>query len=227
MTGESDSSIVKLLVGWARNIALGVSLALHQCMRLCDRDGGAGREWLAAISLILLWTSLFGIGITIDSKEYRTEIQKGMSLNNLVMVVLTYPYTNAALLCCIAGTIAGIASRIHIKAYLATDSADKPKLYDELSIAYMKEPPVVSMIRSFGVYIIYISGASIGMVGGGGETGAPVTANFQQYIAFAGFVSSCAFAVGYDPSIFTGFLKRFSQKADATPTGAQPPSSGS
>jgi len=70
---------------------------------------------------------------------------------------------------------------------------------------YLTENPFASMLRGFLVYVGVIAGIYIT---GGSPFESPTA---DQYVRFAGTVSSLALVVGYDPTMFTALVRKLPQ----------------
>ncbi len=166
---------------------------------------------------VLAWLGLFAAGLLMDSKPYRLELlphQPNAAVAGLLpdqamtdppsfdraaflACVALYTPLNAALLTLLAGFVGGCTSSItHARNSDADHAPDNP---------YLTENPFASMLRAFLVYVGVIAGIYIT----GGSPFADPSAD--QYVRFAGTVSSLAFIVGYDPTTFTALVKKLPQ----------------
>ncbi|MBM3579072.1 MAG: hypothetical protein FJX40_15905 [Alphaproteobacteria bacterium] len=170
------------------------------------------RETLICILLFAAWVGLFAAGATVKSQP----IIENMSPNNFLFylpaIAITYAYSNIAFLALLSGSLGGLLSNLSLNSYITTTKTTLEELLkgsNSRSIAYQLEPPIASAIRSFAVYLLYIAGISIVVPGSGGK-GGELLVDGPQYIRIAGIISAVGFAVGYDPTIFTGLLARLS-----------------
>ena len=75
----------------------------------------------------------------------------------------------------------------------------------------MSEQPITAAMRSFVVYLFLLAGIYL-------AAGDPFKdLNASQYLRMVGFVSSIAFAVGYDPTRFTELLNYIPKPGGAKP----------
>lgn len=176
------------------------------------------RETLICILLFAAWVGLFAAGATVKSQP----IIENMSPNNFLFylpaIVITYAYSNIAFLALLSGSLGGLLSNLSLNSYIRTTKTTLDELLkgsNSRSIAYQLEPTIASAIRSFAVYLLYIAGISI-VVPGSGGTGGELLVDGPQYIRIAGIISAVGFAVGYDPTIFTGLLARLSLSQTAS-----------
>jgi hypothetical protein len=156
------------------------------------------------------WLIVLVMGITVNSFLYREAIQRGaLAFSNFVMVGLTYTPTNVAILSILSGLMGGAASNVaasNIRKHLDEQNIKlEPDSPDYIRLLYMRENPLVSALRGFVVYLIFVvstyisitteSPTTIFSLGGEGVTDAPML-----YYKFSLTVSLIAFLIGYDPT---------------------------
>lgn len=156
------------------------------------------------------WLIVLVLGITVNSFAYREAIQRGaFALSNFLMVGLTYTPTNVAILSVLSGLMGGAASNVaasNVRKHLEEHNVQlEPDSPDYLRLLYMRENPLVSALRGFVVYLIFVvstyisvtteSPTTIFTLGGEGIKDAPLL-----YYKFSLTVSLIAFLIGYDPT---------------------------
>ncbi|MFO1103819.1 MAG: hypothetical protein U1E20_13035 [Methylocystis sp.] len=172
--------------------------------------GLQGKETSICILLFIGWVGLFAIGATVPAQNIVCKLSAINFPVYLPAITITYAYSNIAFLALLSGSLGGFLSRLSLDSYVAVAGAtlqDLLKGPNSQSIAYQMEPPIASAIRSFAIYLLYIAGISIVVPGGGSET-VLLKVDPSQYVRIAGVISAVGFAVGYDPTIFTGFLSK-------------------
>lgn len=177
--------------------------------------------------LFLVWLLLFIFGMSVKSSTYQNLIIQNHSLDfkNLLLFAVTFTPTNTAALASLAGILGGFASN------LAADNQYRQlrptalnlKTAELTSYLYMTENPLVSMLRGFITYLIFIAGSyltnfTISTDPNGNFMG--LTAS--SYFKFAVSVSLLAYLAGYDPSRMKGLIDSvsFARKDPQTPTQA-------
>jgi hypothetical protein len=153
---------------------------------------------LSGVIGVAVWLFLFGLGLLIDSKPYRTQLSHAFEWKPFLLCLLTFTPTNVAALCLLAAFCGGCASRLifsEAASALGVITSDAKTEVSDSQI-YMGESPVSSMLRGFLVYIAYLAGVYI-------TSDIPFDApTVEQYARAAGATSLVAFVVGYDPTIF-------------------------
>jgi hypothetical protein len=156
------------------------------------------------------WVGLFAIGATVPAKNIIASLSANNFLFYMPAIAVTYAYSNIAFLALLSGSLGGFLSKLSLNSYIATTGTTIQELLkgaNSNSIAYRMEPPIASAIRSFAIYLLYIAGISIVVPGASSQTG-ELAVDASQYIRIAGIISAVGFAVGYDPTIFTGLLAK-------------------
>ncbi len=178
------------------------------------------------IIAILIWFALFAAGVTIDSSPYREALaaagtppagtegalaqggdpggtpERTIKLSKLrafLGVIAFYTPLNVALLTILAGLVGGCASRLtYARAHGEIPQAGDAQ--QDLRTMFRIENPVASMLRSFLVYLAFLSGIFITT---NDPFGSPTA---DQYVRLAGLLSFVSFVVGYDPTRFQEIL---------------------
>jgi hypothetical protein len=161
---------------------------------------------------VVAWLALFAAGLLVDSGPYRKVLESvgtadlsGASVfTAFAAAACLYTPVSVAFLTLLAGFIGGCASNMTYGG--ATPSG--PQTLKEL---FRTENPLASMLRSFLVYLTFISGIYITTT----DPFAKPTAD--QYVRFAGTISLLAFVVGYDPTKFQQLVDLASQRQPAKP----------
>jgi hypothetical protein len=168
---------------------------------------------LAVISF-LIWFTLLTLGITINSSPYLNDLAQGCgSAADFLMVMVAFTPTNVALLAVWAGLAGGLTSNLAAENYFqhvdeGTIDATSP---DFQRLIYMTESPIVSALRGFMVYMIFIVGASLSLTSANNNDQVTTIFNVAKatkagemapalYYRFSLTVSLLAFLVGFDPT---------------------------
>lgn len=179
--------------------------------------------------LFVGWLLLFIFGMSLSSSDYQACIFENdtLSFKYLLLYAATFTPTNVAVLSSLAGILGGFASNL---AASNRYHHMHPTLLDTKSLdfetyMYMTENPLVSMLRGFITYLIFIAGSylttftsAVDSTNGTGFSG--LTAS--SYFKFAVSVSLLAYLAGYDPSRMTGLINSisFTRKDPMSPTQA-------
>lgn len=154
----------------------------------------------AAFMTVLSWFVVFVAGMTINSAPYRDAIGSGaITFQNAAMTFVTYTVTNAGILCMLSGVAGGLAQSILTVASeggaapSATIKEGRPTVVDSLFIG---------ALRSFAVYLLYLSGIYIGASDAFGQT------TPGQYARVVATTSLIGFIVSYNPAVFQRLLER-------------------
>ena len=180
---------------------------------------GKGGLTIAIIVCLMAWTALFSTGILVNSQPYRQSIKDASVVKNWsdfswnyttyiafswIVVVTCYTPTNIAILCSISGLLGALGDQVK----LGEDSQGRDP-------SDQTHPFLSSVVRSFFVYIVLISGVFILAADPFPDPtleGSSITytesALREQYIRLAGIVSLASFAVSYDPKLFTTTLMK-------------------
>ncbi|MBD2755374.1 hypothetical protein [Spirosoma validum] len=166
---------------------------------------------LLAVGSFFAWFTLLTVGITINSGIYLGRMTRDCgSLQDFLIVMLAYTPTNVALLVVLAGLSGGLTSNLAADNYFRYIDRTKldPTSPDFQRLLYMTESPIVSALRGFLVYMIFIVGANLSIT----SEGDTVTTIFNMaqkiddraapalYYRFSLTISLLAFLVGFDPS---------------------------
>jgi|SRR6185295_461908 len=151
-------------------------------------------DTLPLLLLVFLFGILIVLGSFIDSNSYslNTSIRPSSQPSLLVafvMKVLTWTWSNIALLACLAALIGEFGRVALTKATIALN-------------------PRAALIRGFFVFLVVLGGQLV--LVGKISTGSVGADNIRQeyYLRVAGFVSLLGFLVGYRPRLFLEILRR-------------------
>ncbi len=191
----------------------------------------AGKITKTAIGLVLFagWLLLFIFGMSLNSSDYRACIFLNDSINAKYLLLYAASFTpiNAAILASLAGIMGGVASNLaadnqlhHLRPTLLD-----PESEDFKSYMYMTENPLVSMLRGFITYLIFIAGSyltNFTTAVDPKDTAAFVGLTASSYFKFAVSVSLLAYLAGYDPSRMKSLINSvgFTRKEPPAPTQA-------
>ena len=164
---------------------------------------------LLGVIASVCWMLCSSAGILIDSSPYRKVLlapedqQPGFwdTLLNFFPAMLLYTPTNAAILSCLAGFVGGCASNVvigrkEIEKLLLPSAEFKDSNPVRRQILYMAEPPFLSFLRGFVVYLTFIAGILVAVENSFESAGS------VQFMRYAGFISLVAFGMGYNPTRF-------------------------
>ena len=156
---------------------------------------------------LLAWLLLFIFGISLKADYYRDCIFPNDAVNfrYLFLYAATFTPINVAMLSALAGVLGGFASNLaannqfrHTQPVLLD-----PKSDDFISYVYMTENPLVSMLRGFITYLIFIAGSYLTNFTTSADPNDSATfigLTASSYFKFAVSVSLLAYLAGYDPS---------------------------
>lgn len=119
---------------------------------------------ILAVLSFAAWFMLLTVGITINSTEYLDALgEEGVNPYAFIMVMVSYTPTNVALMAVLAGLSGGLTSKLAAKNYFHHVDVEKldPTSPDFQRFIYMTENPIVSALRGFMVYMIFIVGANL------------------------------------------------------------------
>ncbi|MBC3786371.1 hypothetical protein [Spirosoma utsteinense] len=173
------------------------------------------------------WLLLFVCGMSLNSSAYRDLIFHEGVFNTkyLLLYAATFTPINVAILSALAGVLGGFASNLAASNefhYRRSKPID-PESEEFNSYVYMTENPLVSMLRGFITYLIFIAGSyltnfttSVDPANNGNFIGLSAS----SYFKFAVSVSLLAYLAGYDPSRMKSLVNSvgFAKKDPATPT---------
>lgn len=182
----------------------------------------------AGTVLFLAWLLLFIMGMSLESSQYSKQLvgaDHSVNWSNLVTYGLLFTPTNGAILASLAGVLGGIASNLaaNNKFRYATPDLTDPHSDDFISYTYMTENPLVSMLRGFITYLIFIAGSYLTNFTTSADTKDPTQflgLTAAAYFKFAVSISLLAYLAGYDPSRMKGLINSFSltRKDPSPPT---------
>lgn len=179
--------------------------------------------------LFLGWLLLFIFGMSLKADDYRGHIFKNehLDINYLLLYATTFTPTNVAVLASLAGVLGGFASNLAASnqfRHVRTATLD-PNSDDFKSYLYMTESPLVSMLRGFITYLIFIAGSYLTNFTTSvdpHDTASFVGLTASSYFKFAVSVSLLAYLAGYDPSRMKSLVNSINlvrkDPAPATPT---------
>lgn len=191
------------------------------------------RRQLLAVASFAAWFGLLAVGILVNSAHHLQAIKTGnATASDYVLVILAYTPTNVALMAGQAGLLGGLTSNLAAKTYfqdvnirqLDRQSADFQRW------VYMNESPIVSALRGFVVYLIFIVGANLSLTSEDNQQMLTIFNLAEKsthaetapglYYRFALTVSLLAFAVGFDPTRLGGWLSALSFPGNRPPGNA-------
>ena len=150
---------------------------------------------ILGVVAVLCWLSTFLAGLTINSQPYRDALTEGnLDLQNLAMTMFTYTVTNAALLCLLSGVIGAVAyTLIGVKKVEDSAEGESPSV----SLADTPGGAVVAgVLRSFVIFLVFISGVYIG------ASDAFSATTQDQYARVVATTCLLSFFVSFNPSYF-------------------------
>lgn len=166
--------------------------------------------------LFIGWISLFILGISLEATTFRAYIIPADEIcwNYLALYAVSLTPINVAVLASLSGALGGIASNLaaNTKFSVIDPSTLKPNSTDFQSYLYMTESPLVSLLRGFITFMIFIAGSYLTNFTTSIDT--KNTAEFagltaSTYTRFAVTVSLLAYLAGYDPSRIKSLLNSF------------------
>lgn len=153
------------------------------------------------------WILLFIFGISLKADYYRDCIfpNDSVEFRYLFLYAATFTPINVAMLSALAGVLGGFASNLAANnQFRHTQPALlDPKSDDFTSYVYMTENPLVSMLRGFITYLIFIAGSYLTNFTTSADPNDSATfigLTASSYFKFAVSVSLLAYLAGYDPS---------------------------
>lgn len=173
------------------------------------------------------WLLLFIFGMSLKASDYRDCIFRNdaIDFSYLLLYAATFTPTNVAVLAALAGVLGGFASNLaannqfhHLRPAMPDPNSD-----DFESYIYMTENPLVSMLRGFITYLIFIAGSyltnfttTVDATSTDGASFIGMTAS--SYFKFAVSVSLLAYLAGYDPSRMKSLVNSVNlTRKEATP----------
>jgi len=150
-----------------------------------------------------IWIIIFGMGILIDSSRYRKALACSFDWNAFIMSIMVYTPTNIFILCVAAALVGGCASKMVVSSAtrLANQQREGATPVMDDSAIYMSENPFTSMLRGVVVFFAFLAGVFVA------NSNLFFDPTPQGYTQAAGVVSLLSFVVGYDPTVFSSFLK--------------------
>ncbi|WP_461148275.1 hypothetical protein [Spirosoma pulveris] len=196
--------------------------------RLLTKAGKTERN-IIGIFLFLGWLALFILGLSLEASTFRDAIISDdiIRWNYLALYAVSLTPTNVALLASLAGALGGISSNLAAsnKFSIIDPTSLNPNSTDFQSYLYMTESPLVSLLRGFVTFMIFIAGSYL--TNFTSSVDASNTAEFtgltvSSYTRFAVTVSLLAYLAGYDPSRIQSLLKSFNMtRKDSEPAIVQ------
>lgn len=145
---------------------------------------------------VLCWLATFLAGLTINSKPYRDALTEGnLDIQNLAMTMLTYTVTNAALLCVLSGVIGAVAYTFIVV------KKTKEEAENRGPVSSLADTPggavVAGVLRSFVIFLVFISGVYIG------ASDAFSATTQEQYARVVATTCLLSFLVSFNPNYFS------------------------
>ncbi len=149
----------------------------------------------------LSWVIVFGLGMLVDSKPFRDKVASSFDPSAFFVCMMAYTPTNIFLLCMVSSIAGGCASRLVVSGAkkLMDENGEKMAVSD--SQVFQLENPFTSMLRGLIVYFSFLAGV---FVAGSDLLLQPTP---QGYTQAAGVISLLSFVVGYDPTVFSSFIR--------------------
>ena len=159
-------------------------------------------QGILGIISVAFWLSAFLVGLTINSQPYRDALVAGnFTINALAMTMLTYTVTNTAILCILSGVIGALAYTLLYQQSVDADSgATKPMRSQPDSPG---KTVVAGVLRSFVIFLVFISGVYIGASDAFGAT------TQEQYARVVATTCLLSFFVSFNPDYFSKVLNWF------------------
>src|SRR5688572_24581963 len=223
-----DSLEYRVALGWARDEtteAAAVGRLTKQVVRASEQPRAEpGNEPFGEAI-----TSLTAAVKQIDegTKAKASAVSGRWVIHNFACAFVFFTPTNLALLALLAGFIGGCASNLADRRPLEEEFADAIAQRNQQQqravkrrIYYLNEHPLLSMMRSFIVYLILISGVYV--ISSDPFRADSQTQGLTQYMRLAGLVSLLGFVVGYDPTRFEHWLKLVPSPGRESPSPETP-----
>lgn len=149
----------------------------------------------------LTWVIVFGLGMLVDSKPFRDKVASSFDPSAFFVCMMAYTPTNIFMLCMVSAIAGGCASRLVVSGAkkLIDENGEKREVSD--SEVYRVENPFTSMLRGLIVYFSFLAGVFVA-----GST-LLLEPTAQGYTQAAGVISLLSFVVGYDPTVFSSFIR--------------------
>lgn len=147
------------------------------------------------------WVIVFGLGMLVDSKPFRDKVASSFDPSAFFVCMMAYTPTNIFMLCMLSAIAGGCASRLVVSGAkkLMDENGEKKEVSD--SQVFQVENPFTSMLRGLIVYFSFLAGVFVA-----GST-LLLEPTAQGYTQAAGVISLLSFVVGYDPTVFSSFIK--------------------
>jgi hypothetical protein len=159
------------------------------------------------VFLFASWILLFVCGMSLNSSGFRELIFKNNVFDSkyLFLYALSFTPINVALLSALAGVLGGFASNLTAsnQFHYMRNKPMVPESDEFKSYVYMTENPLVSMLRGFITYMIFIAGSYLTNFTTSvdpNDTASFTGLSASSYFKFAVSVSLLAYLAGYDPS---------------------------
>ena len=144
-------------------------------------------------------------------KAQQKKVEGRWPIHNFICGMLFFTPINVAILAILAGFVGGCLSSKADLSWIKEDIREARQNHDQARLAllrrrehYLTEHPFHSTIRSFIIYLIFISGLYV--FSSDPFNASSQTQGFTQYMRLAGLVSLLGFVVGYDPTKFQEWL---------------------
>ncbi|WP_080238725.1 hypothetical protein [Spirosoma rigui] len=181
------------------------------------------------LGLFASWLMLFVCGMSLNSGDYRDLIFRNEVFDTkyLFLYALTFTPINVALLSALAGVLGGFASNLTAsnQFHYMRNKMIHPESDEFKSYVYMTENPLVSMLRGFITYMIFIAGSYLTNFTTSvdpNDNASFIGLSASSYFKFAVSVSLLAYLAGYDPSRMKTLVNSIgiTKKDAAAPTRA-------
>ena len=149
---------------------------------------------------VVCWLTIFLLGLTIDSRPYRNALGSGnVTFEDLAIALLTYTVTNAAILCVLSGIVGAMSYALLFQRENDDDKAEGLRRQSESTVVAL----VAGILRSFVIFLVFISGIYIGASDAFGQTSP------QQYARVVATICLLSFLVSFNPKHFSKVLDWF------------------
>lgn len=168
------------------------------------------------ITLFCIWLLFFILGISLNAERFHPYIIPADTIcwNYLILYAVSLTPINVSILASIAGALGGIASNLaaNNKFSIIRPPVHNQNSTDFQSYLYMTESPLVSLLRGFTTFMIFIAGSyltNFTTSGNPANSGEFTGLTVSTYTRFAVTVSLLSYLAGYDPSRIKSLLSNF------------------
>jgi hypothetical protein len=153
---------------------------------------------------VIVWLSVFLAGLTIDSQPYRDALLQGnIGLRALAITMVTFTVTNAAILCVLSGVVGALSHSLLFEN--GETGSRRPKIESEGAFTAI----LSGVLRSFVIFLVFISGVYIGASDAFGST------TQEQYARVVAITCLLSFVVSFKPAYFSQLLSRLTLPENA------------